>query len=139
MDNAQIFGMKIKLNQASAVLHLNGGKPKVVDEIHFVNRDVLVLKEVAFQFPEFKTAKTGNPDTHALGSAILSAEGTFIRASNENGPYDVEIGKDIAQLAKSHSGSIWFDSWYVSLVRLGNSELLFAHNHNKTARTALNL
>jgi hypothetical protein len=137
VDKTQMFGMKIMLDKKTAVLHLNGGQPKVVDEIHYTNRDVLVLKNVAFRFPEIKKAKTGNPDTNAYGSAILSAEGTFVRASNPNGPYDVEIGKGIVQLARNHGGSIWFDSWDVSLTRLGTPEILFAHNAHQVTRTPL--
>lgn len=139
IDKMQVFGMRIKLDSSNAVAHLNGGQPKVVDEAHFVNRDVLVLRDVSFRFPEMSTAKDGNPDSYAYGSAILSAQGTFIRAAHANGPYDVEIGSGSVQLSRNHPGSFWFDSWEVALSRPAEPEVLFAHHRKTTSQAELRM
>ncbi|MGX9431792.1 hypothetical protein [Bradyrhizobium sp. LeoA1S1] len=139
VDKTQVFGMRIKLDNSNAVVHLNGGQPKVVDEVHFVNRDVFVLKDIWFRFSELSTAKGGNPDTYAYGSAILSAQGTFIRAAHANGPYDVEIGSGSVQLSRNHPGSFWFDSWEVVLSRPAKPDVLFAHHRTTTSHAELRM
>ena len=140
LDNkTQVFGIRIKLDNSNAVAHLNGGLPKVVDENHFRNRDVLVLRDICFRFPEMSSAKIGNPDTYAYGSAILSAEGTFIRAAHANGPYDVNIGNGSVQLSRNHPGSLWFPSWEVVLSRPAKSEVLFAHNQTAASSAELRM
>lgn len=138
-NKTQVFGMRIKLDNSNSVVHLNGREPKVVDELHFINRDVLVLKDILFRFPEMSTAKGGNPDTFAYGSAILSTEGTFIRAAHFNGPYDVEIASGNVQSARNHPGSFWFDSWEVVLSRPAKPEVLFAHRRNTASSAELRM
>jgi hypothetical protein len=129
VNGAHMYGMKIKTKTGlDAVLHLAGGEPKLVDEDHFVNRDVFVLESPTFQFPEFAQAKSGNPEAKARGVVILSAEGTFIRASHSQGPFDVDLVHGVAQGSQSHPGSMWFDSWDVVVTRADEREVLFGHH-----------
>jgi len=134
IDGAQMYGMKIKTKTGlDAVLHLAGGELRVVDEDHFVNRDVFVLDSPKFQFPGLVLAKNGNPEAKAAGAVIVSAEGTFIRALHSQGPFDVDLERGIAQAWRNHPGSIWFDSWDVVVTRAKEPEILFGH-HAKVTR-----
>jgi len=139
LHKTKVFGMRVALDSgAGAVFHMNGHEPKVVDELHFHNKNVLVLREIAFRFPEMILARTGYPETYAYGSAIFSGEGTFIRSANANGPFDVEIGKGIVHVAKDHQDSFWFDSWEVVLSRIPKPETLFARSTTTNKRSELN-
>lgn len=134
IDSAHMYGMKVKTKTGlDAVLHLAGGEPKIVDEDHFVNRDVFVLEDAEFQFPLIAYAKPGNPENKAFGAAILSAEGLFVRASHRQGPFDVDLERGVAQQSRSHAGSIWFDSWNVVLSGAKEPEVLFGH-HRKIVK-----
>jgi hypothetical protein len=129
IDGAQMFGMKIKTKTGlDAVLHLAGGEPKIVDEDHFANRDVLVLEEPEFQFPAVAYGKNGNPENKAYGALILSVEGVFLRASHRQGPFDVDLESGLAQQSRNHLGSIWFDSWDVLARSAAGPELLFGYH-----------
>ena len=127
LDTIQVFGMKIKVGTDNAVLHMNGGQPKLVRDALILNRDVLLFNEASFRFPEARQGKGGNPETRAYGSAILSAQGSFVRASHTDGPFDVDLSSGAAQLSRNHPGSIWFDAWEVVVTRAEESEVLFAH------------
>jgi len=125
--------MKIKTKTGlDAVLHLAGGELRVVDEDHFVNRDVFVLDSPKFQFPALVLAKNGNPEAKAAGAVIVSAGGTFIRALHSQGPFDVDLERGIAQAWRNHPGSIWFDSWDVVVTRAKEPEILFGHRAKVT-------
>ncbi|UFW51093.1 MULTISPECIES: hypothetical protein [Bradyrhizobium] len=45
VDVTRVYGMRVKKGNDHAVLHLNGGEPKVVSEAHFTNRDALALRD----------------------------------------------------------------------------------------------
>jgi hypothetical protein len=123
----RVVGMKIKTATGyDAVLHLQEGSPKLVAETLFVNRDVFVLGNAEFRFPNVGQAKGGHPGNRAYGAVILSAEGTFVRASHSDGPFDVNIASGIAKLTKNHPGSIWFDSWEIVRTRGSLAEILFS-------------
>jgi hypothetical protein len=128
IDGAQIYGMRIKtITGLDAVLHL-ASDAKVVEEIHFVNKDVFVLESPTFQFPDLSQARSGNLEAKARGVAILSAEGTFIRASHSQGPFDVDLERGVARESRNHPGSMWFDSWDVVVTRANEREVLFGHH-----------
>ena len=133
IDGAHMYGMKIKTKTGlDAVLHLAGGELRVVDEGHFVNRDVFVLDSPKFQFPGLVLAKSGNPEAKAAGAVIVSAEGTFIRASHSQGPFDVDLERGVAQASRKHPGSIWFNSWDVVVTRTKEPEVLFGYRAKVT-------
>jgi hypothetical protein len=123
----RVVGMKIKTATGyDAVLHLHEGSPKLVADTLFVNRDLFLLSNVEFRFPNIGQAMGGHPETHAYGAAILSAEGAFVRASHSDGPFDVDVTLGIAKLMKNHPGSIWFDSWEIVRTRGPLAENLFS-------------
>jgi hypothetical protein len=135
LGEIRVFGVKIKTKTGlDAVLHLADGDPKIVQEDLFVNRDVFLLKDPKFQFPPLNEAKSGNPDHKAFGSVIVSAEGTFVRASHSQGPFDVDLERAIAGQSRNHPGSIWFDSWEVILPRGTEPEVLFERHKSKAKR-----
>jgi len=132
IDKAQVFGMKVRsVTGIEVVFHMHPREPKLVDTIHFINRDVLALRDVSFRFPEIKQAKAGSPDTYAYGSAILSAKGLLVRAAHANGPFDVELGNGVAQQSRNDLHSIWFDTWEVVQSRGAEQHVLFSHNATK--------
>jgi hypothetical protein len=129
IDGAQIYGMKIRTKTGlDAVLHFASDEPKVVEEIHFVNKDVFVLESPTFQFADLSQARSGNLEAKARGVAILSTEGTFMRASHSQGPFDVDLERGVARESRNHPGSMWFDSWDVVVTRANEREVLFGHH-----------
>jgi len=62
IDGAQMYGMKIKTKTGlDAVLHLAGGELRVVDEDHFVNRDVFVLDSPKISISSTRPCKEWKP------------------------------------------------------------------------------
>ena len=58
INKSQVYGMKARsMTGIEVVLHiLHPSEPKLVDAANFVNRDVLVLHDVALRLPEVKHA-----------------------------------------------------------------------------------
>jgi hypothetical protein len=127
--DTKVVGMKAKTwTGIDVVFHLHDGAPRIVAPNLFLNRDVLALEDVAIRLPNVALAKGENPGERAYGSAILSAEGVFIRASHREGPFDVSVNDGAAISSRNHPGSIWFESWDLVRTKQGMQEVLITHN-----------
>jgi hypothetical protein len=126
--DTSVVGMKVKTKTGlDAVFHLYGGEPRIVAPDLFENRDVLALTDVSLRIPPFTQAKGEHPGNKDFGSVILSADGVYIRASNREGTFDVNINTGVAGPHQRHPGSVWFDSWDLVRTRHAEAHVLITH------------